>query len=93
MGIDSELKQQAAAVLVMMGLSIIAVLGIVILNVFTGTVQDLPGLGNGTGSGNATAQTTLGLYITALALFGSFASITALVILVKGIIGVVRRLQ
>jgi len=91
--ISGELKEQSKAVLLMMGLAIVAVLAMIVLNLFTSVVKGLPGLGNGTGSPNLTIQGVLTAFTIAFALFGSFASITALVILVKAIIGIVRGLQ
>lgn len=81
--IVTALKEQSKAILVMMGLAIVAVLGMIVLTLFKSSVP------NSTTESNA----TIDLFVTAFALFGSFASITALVILVKAIIGVVRGLQ
>lgn len=82
-GIVGSLKEQGKAILVMMGLAIVAVLAMIVLGLFKTSV---PG-------GTTTTNTTIDLFVAAFALFGSFASITALVILVKAIIGVVRGLN
>jgi len=82
-GIVGALKEQSKAILIMMGLAIVAVLAMIVLALFKSSVP------NSTTESN----TTIDLFIVAFALFGSFASITALVILVKAIIGIVKGLQ
>lgn len=92
--IVSSLREQGKAILVMMALAILTVLAMIVLNQFSTVVGGIPGLGWGNVSSvNRTIQTTITLFNAAFALFGSFAAITALVILVKAIIGVVRGLN
>lgn len=94
-GIVSNLKQQSIAILIMMSLAIIAVLAMIVTDQFATVAGGISGIGNGSvvGTPNYTVQATLTLFIAAFALFGSFASIIALVVLVKAIVGVVRGLQ
>lgn len=91
-GITPALKEQAKAVMVMMALAIVSVLAMIVLGQFKSVMGGISALGNGSiaGTTNYTAQVTVDLFVAAFALFGSFASITALIILVKAIIGVVK---
>jgi len=91
--LGGSLKEQSKAILVMLGIAIISVISMIVLDFFSGVVQGIPGLGNESGSINATAQAVILLFITAFGIVGSFASITVLIIVVKVIIGVVRGLK
>lgn len=86
----SKLKEQGVAILVMLGIAIIAPLAIIILEEFRGIVP--AGLGNGSQQPNLTIQLTLTTFQTAFVLVGTFATVTMLVIVVKAVIGVVKGL-
>ena len=77
------LKEQGKAVLLFLGVAIMAVLGIVVLVEFNTSIP------------NATAQvnTTITAFIAAMVIFGTFASVIALIIVVKAVISIVKGLQ
>lgn len=77
------LKEQGKAILLFLGVAILAVLGIVVLVEFNTSIP------------NATADvnTTINAFIAAMVIFGTFASVVALIIVVKAVISVVRGLQ
>ena len=80
----SALRDQGKAILIFMSIAILSVLGIIILAEFKSSID----------SGTTTAvNTTVDLFIAAIAVFGTFATITALIIAVKAIIGIVKGLK
>ena len=81
--IISSLKEQGKAIMVMMGIAIVAVLAMIVLGFFKTAVATTVALVN----------TTIDLFIVAFGVVGSFASITMLIIVVKAIIGVVKGLR
>jgi chromate transport protein ChrA len=81
-GINS-LKDQGKAALILVSLAIISILGMVVLSQFQSAIPN----------STATINTTIAAFIAGLALFGTFATVTALIIVVKGIIGIVKGLQ
>jgi len=94
----SEIRDKGKAVLVMMGVAIIAVLAMIVLDYFGGAIRGMSNLGaynlsDSVTTINETAQAALTLFITAFGITGSFAAITVLIIVVKVIIGVVRGLK
>lgn len=90
-----DLKEQGAAVLVMVGLAIISVLAMVILGIFGDVVGtlNLPLDATNSSPVNATIQVAITAFVAGFALVGTFATITMLVIVTKAIIGVVRNLR
>ena len=76
----ASLKEQGKAALAFVALAIISVLGIIVLSEFKGSSSAIPALGN----------TTIDLFIAAIAIFGTFATIMALIVVTKGIIGLVK---
>lgn len=87
--ITGDLKEQGAAVLVMVGLAIISVLGMIVLGIFNDVSNSLGLVANI----NTTVTTAITAFIAGFALVGTFATITMLVIVTKAIIGVVRNLR
>lgn len=81
----TSLKQQGTAALVMVTLAILCVLGMIVLYVFN---TSLP-----SGTATATVNTTITAFIAGLAIFGTFSTVTALIIAVKAIVGVVKGMQ
>lgn len=81
--ISGSLKEQGKAILIMVGIAIIAVLGMVILAQFQTSVPNA----------TATINTTIAAFIAGFAIVGTFAVVTMLIIVVKAIIGVVKGLQ
>ena len=79
----SSLKEQGKAALAFVGLAIVSVLGIIVLSEFKTSTSAIPALGN----------TTIDLFIAAIAIFGTFATIMALIVVTKGIIGLVKGVQ
>ena len=79
----SSLKEQGKAILIFLGIAILSVLGIIILSEFKTAVPTT----------STTANTTIDLFIAAIAIFGTFATVTALIIAVKAIIGIVKGLK
>lgn len=79
-----DLKQQGVAVMVMVGIAILSVLAMVILNEFESSIPN---------GGTTTTNATVAAFIAGFAIVGTFATVTMLIIVVKGIIGVVKGLQ
>ena len=79
----SSLKDQGKAALVLVGLAIISVLGMVVLGQFN---TSIPGA-------TAVINASITAFVAGLALFGTFATVTALIIVVKAIIGIVKGMQ
>ena len=73
----SALGEQKKAVFVMMGLAIISVLAMIVLGVFQSTLATYT---------TTLINTTVTAFIAAFALFGSFATLTALFIVIKAIV-------
>jgi flagellar motor switch protein FliG len=86
----SSLKDQGKAALILVSLGIIAVLGMVVIEQFRTVVSAIATIPAAT---NTTIQTALTAFVAGLALFGTFATVTALIIVVKGIIGIVKGMQ
>ena len=87
-GITSELKFQGKAALLMVGIAIAAVMGMVVLIEFQDVVHGMEGLGNSSGeptTTNLTVTTAITAFTAGLAIFGTFAVVTALIIVVKAI--------
>jgi len=78
----SSLKTLGISALIFVSIAIISVLGIIVLAQFKGSV-----------AGQASANTTIDAWIAAIVVFGTFATIIALVLVTKVIIGVVKGLQ
>lgn len=81
--ITTALKDQGKAILIMVGLAIVSVLGMIVLAEFNTSIP------NATAAINATILA----FVAGFALFGTFATITALVIVVKAVVGVVKGMQ
>ena len=81
--VTSSLKDQGKAIMIMLGIAIVAVLGMVVLGTFQTSVPNA----------TATINTTITAFVAGFALVGTFAVVTMLVIVVKAIIGVVRGLK
>lgn len=79
-----DLKQQGVAVMVMVGIAILSVLAMVILSEFESSIPN---------GGTTTTNATVTAFIAGFAIVGTFATVTMLIIVVKGIIGVVKGLQ
>ena len=92
--VSTSLKEQGKAVMIMMGIGIMAVLSMVIVDQF-GPAAASTFTSNSTQNQalNATIQARLTAFIAGFALVGTFAVVTMLVIVVKAIIGVVRGLK
>ena len=88
--VNGALKDQGKAALVLVSLAIIAVLGMVVLAQFSLIVQSIATIPVAI---NTSAQAAVTAFIAGLALFGTFATVTALIIVVKGIIGIVKGMQ
>ena len=76
----ADLKKMGAAALALMTLAILSVLGMVVLTEFK----------TSTSTSNTQVNTTIDLFIAGLAIFGTFATILALIVVVKTVIGVVK---
>lgn len=88
----TDLRAQGKAILLMVGVSVLAVLGMILLeNMRTPLTAAIAG--NNSGGVNLTVRTTLNLFIAAFALVGTFASVTMLIIVVKAVISIVRNLK
>jgi len=79
-GMTADLKKMGAAALALMTLAILSVLGMVVLTEFK----------TSTSTSNTQVNTTIDLFIAGLAIFGTFATILALIVVVKAVIGVVK---
>lgn len=92
--LTSNLKQQSAAVLVMVGIAVLSVLGMVLLEEFKSVATSMLD-GNITAeiALNTTIRATITAFIAGFALVGTFATVTMLIIVVKAIIGVVKGMQ
>ena len=77
------LKDQGKAALILVGLAIISVLGMIVLGQFNTAI---PGA-------TTVMNTSITAFVAGLALFGTFATVTALIIVVKAIIGIVKGMQ
>ena len=84
-GMIKDLKEQGVAVLVMVGIAILSVVGMIILAQFQASAPNT--------TASPSINTTIGLFIAAFALTGTFASVIMLIIIVKALIGVVGSLQ
>lgn len=80
----TSLKQQGTAALVFVSLAIMAVLGMVVLEVFRSTASTYP---------VAAINTTIVAFQAGLAIFGTFSTVTALIVAVKAIVGIVKGMQ
>lgn len=90
-GALSGLKEQGKAILLFLGIAILAVLGIIILEEFRPSFGSLDG--DNTTANHGVVNSTLDTFIAAMVIFGTFASVIALIIVVKAVISVVRGLQ
>jgi hypothetical protein len=89
-----SLKDQGKAALVLVSLAILSVLGMTVLGILTPIVTGMIGVNSTENiATNNTIKTALTAFIAGLALFGTFATVTALIIVVKGIINIVKGLQ
>ena len=79
-GMASNLKEQGKAALGLVTLAILSVLGMVTLGILQTSVPNA----------TATVNATITAFIAGLALFGTFATLIALIVVVKAIIGVVK---
>jgi len=79
-GMTADLKKMGAAALALMTLAILSVLGIVVLAEFQTSVPNA----------TATVNATITAFVAGLAIFGTFATILALIVVVKAVIGVVK---
>jgi len=91
----NELKHQGVAAMVLVTLAILTVLGIVILGIFQSSIQSIEAIGRINASDtvttiNETISLVLPAFIAGLVLFGTFATVTALIIVVKAMIGIVK---
>jgi len=86
-GMTADLKKMGAAALALMTLAILSVLGMVVLTEFK---TSLPDLDNSTNTIQRIQNSTINLYLGAIAIFGTFATILALIVVVKTVIGVVK---
>lgn len=91
-----DLKQQGVAVMIMVGIAIVSILAMVILEEFKSIVAF--GTGGGLDSANHSlygiaANASITAFVAGFAIVGTFATVTMLIIVVKGIIGVVKGLQ
>ena len=85
------LRKMGLAALAFLGVAIISVLGIIVLEQFKTSTATIPGAGvNGS---TASRNATLDAWIAAIVIFGTFATIIALVIVTKVIIDIVKTLQ
>ena len=89
-GAVAGLKNQGKAALVLVSLAILSVLGMVVLGQFNTIVTSIVNLPTAI---NTSAQAAITAFIAGLALFGTFATVTALIIVVKAIIDIVKGLQ
>lgn len=90
------LKEQAKAVLVFLGIAIMAVLAIVIVAALQPTLGSMDGWCNSTSNCDpwwGTVNATILAFTAAFVLFGTFASVMALIIVIKSIIQIVKGLQ
>ena len=85
------LKEQGKAVLLFLGVAILAVLGMVILEEFRDTFGAMDG-DNTTGT-RGLVNATITAFTAAFVIFGTFASVIALIIVVKTVISIVKGLQ
>jgi len=91
MGQMESLRNMGLAALAFVGVAVLSVLGIIVLNQFKVSTATIPGAGvNGT---TATRNATIDAWIAAIVIFGTFATIIALVIVTKVIIDIVKTLQ
>jgi len=87
----TSVRNMGLAALAFVGVAIISVLGIIVLSQFKDSTATIPGAGvNGT---TGTRNATIDAWIAAVVIFGTFATIIALVIVTKVIIEIVKRLQ
>ena len=85
--IAKDLKAQGLAILIMVGVAVISVLGMIILSELSESVSI-------TNTDTSTSvNTTITAFIAGFAIVGTFAVVTMLMIVVKGILGVVKGLQ
>ena len=92
----SALRDQGKAALVLVSLAILSVLGMVVLGQFGDVIRNMPGLGNSSSQPigtNVTAQAAITAFVAGLALFGTFATVMALIIVVKAVISIVKGMQ
>jgi len=82
MGQTESLRNMGLAALAFVGVAILSVLGIIVLSQFKQSV-----------AGSSDANTTIDQWIAAIVIFGTFATIIALVIVTKVIIDIVKTLQ
>lgn len=93
-----DLKAQGVAILIMVSIAIMSVLGMIILaetqDATAATANIAPYVaGTNTSVLGQTVNTTVTAFVAGFALVGTFATVTMLIIVVKGIIGVVRNLS
>jgi len=84
MGQTESLRNMGLAALAFVGVAILSVLGIIVLNQFKEIQKANPETG---------INTTIDAWIAAVVIFGTFATIIALVIVTKVIIDIVKQLQ
>ena len=93
--IAKDLKQQGLAVLIMIGVAVVSVLGMIVMSELRDAVHPITAF---TGADNVspvsvTVNATVTAFIAGFAIVGTFAVVTMLMIVVKGILGVVKGLQ
>lgn len=98
--ISGSLRDQGKAIMIMIGIAIVAVLGMVILQQFETSVAPVitsacagQNLTVAACTLNTTVRVAIAAFIAGFAIVGTFAVVTMLIIVVKAIIGVVKGLQ
>ena len=80
MAMDPDIKRMAVFASGLVVLAIVSVIGIVVLAEFKTSI----------GTGESQVNTTIDLFIAGIAVFGTFATILALILIAKIILGLLR---